>query len=136
MLGYFGRMHVWRALSAMRFAIAMIVAVAMTLAPPINIVAHGTVDSTQTEQARHAALTQTDADHGHSHDDGDAQERLPGHFHGHNSADHSHDTGHAVLIRTPEQVATPGTWHSAEPIRPVPDQRFRLDRPPRALSAA
>ena len=120
---------------APRVVMAITMAVMMILAPPMNVVAHSTIDTTQTEQVRHAALSQTNSDHGHSHDDGDTQERLPGHSHGHNAADHSHDTGNAVLIRVPEQGSVHGGWYRADRQIPVPDQMFRLDRPPRVPSA-
>ena len=77
-------------------------------------------------------LAQADGDGGHSHDDdGDSRDRTAGHTHGHNPADHSHDTlmsgtslrpavdGHADAWR--RVASDPDAGHAPQP----------PDRPPR-----
>lgn len=94
---------------------------------------HNSQALAQAEAQRHAELTQAIADHGHSHDDGEPDERLPGHIHGHNSTDHIHETANLVspiefgmprFVRTVMRPASQG----AEPGLPS-----TLDRPPRSV---
>jgi hypothetical protein len=54
--------------------------------------AHGGAAMAQAEEARHSVLTAVSEDHGHSHEDGESDERKPGHLHDHNPFDHSHET--------------------------------------------
>lgn len=93
---------------------------------------HSAYAMAQTETQRHVELAAAIAEHGHAHDEGEPDERLPGHVHGHNTADHLHETASLVdthqlgaprfvraLIRHEQQDADPG----------LPDG---LERPPRS----
>lgn len=130
-------MQIWRAVIIARIAIGLIMAVALSLAPPLNIVAHNPAVLAQAEIERHVALVEADNHHGHVHEDGDDQEQRSGHLHGHNAADHSHDTA--------SRIADDGTPCSVSIVRQLvvtlqsnvdPDFSFRLERPPRSLMQA
>jgi hypothetical protein len=119
-----------------RFAIALVLAIALVCAPRLNAIAHDPAVLAALEAERHAALGTSDRgnDHGHSHDDADPAERKPGHVHGHDPFDHSHDTGQPGLF-------APGLgMYPRAPPQPVPSTvhddglKDRLERPPRTLS--
>jgi hypothetical protein len=120
-----------------RSVVALALAIALTCVPPLNVVAHNTAVQAALEAERHATLglvELVDHDHGHSHDDADPDERVPGHAHGHDPSDHSHDTGQYAL-------AAPGlAMYPQIRLIPLPavrqngGLRDRLERPPRALS--
>jgi hypothetical protein len=83
------------------------------------------------EQVRHASLADGAVDKDHVHDEGLEEERQPGHVHGHNPADHSHETmGSAVMLA--ELGCTKVTASRSEPHQNIYGEPFfRLDRPPR-----
>lgn len=120
-----------------RLLVAFVLAIAIGCAPPFSPAAHNPAVVAAAAVDRHTALGDAvSADHGtdHTHDEGSPDERKPGHTHGHNSADHTHDAGHAVAAG-PKIEATPADQrrHAASE---APDNglRDRLDRPPRALT--
>lgn len=84
-----------------------------------------------------SALMQTDGDGSHSHDDdGDGRDRTAGHTHGHNPADHSHDT---LASGTSLRPAADGHADAWRRIASDPDAGHALqppDRPPRPDSRA
>jgi hypothetical protein len=122
--------------SVMRFLVALCLAAALALVPPLNVVAHGPA-ALLAEQDRHAGLAsgETAADHGHSHDDDDlADHTRPGHLHGHDASDHTHDTGTAARLRASDRVPLQRQFGLMPEPPPDPDPTFRLDRPPRLPS--
>lgn len=125
-----------RIASAVRSLVALCLAVGLMLAPPLNVVAHGSL-ALQMEHDRHTGLAagKTAADHGHSHDDDDpADHKRPGHLHGHDASDHTHDTGTVVRLRASDRVPLPRQFGLRLEPPPGPDPTFRLDRPPRLTS--
>jgi ABC-type nickel/cobalt efflux system permease component RcnA len=120
-----------------RAILCIAVALAMAFG---SLLPHGTDSASDDPFAlaaeRHAQLEAEIAEHGHSHDDGEDHERTAGHSHGHNPADHSHETPTtppniipAVLTLIPAQVPTrPETVHL--------DATYRLERPPRPIVIA
>lgn len=126
-------------MQGLRAMIALVLAIVLACAPPINVVAHNPAVLAAFEAERHAALGMTDSsthghDHEHSHDDADPEERQPGHAHGHNPTDHSHDTGQLGLA-APGLGIPPRTRLNPLPSVQADDGlRHRLERPPRALS--
>ncbi|MER9056788.1 hypothetical protein [Mesorhizobium sp. M0228] len=85
---------------------------------------------------RHAGAAAQIEDHGHAHDDGVADEQSPGHFHGHNAADHSHETASTPADFAPTVPQIERGWLKYQPTFVDPDTTFRLDRPPRPFLAA
>ncbi len=123
-----------------RSLIALCLAVGLALAPPLNVVAHGSV-ALLTEHDWHSALApgETADDHGHSHghsddDDEPIDHRRPGHVHGHDASDHTHDTGTPVRLRAGDRMPVPRQFGLTPEPPPDPDPTFRLDRPPRLPS--
>ena len=93
--------------------------------------AHGDAAMAQAEKERHGVLAPLSEEHGHSHEDGEPDERVPGHFHGHNPFDHSHETpsvtsGFAVMSLTFFDDWTP-RWEGL--VRTGSPER--IDRPPK-----
>lgn len=58
---------------------------------------HNPIALAAAESARHGALNALVEDHDHVRDDGVDDEQNSGHFHGHNPADHAHETGSTLL---------------------------------------
>ncbi|RST86568.1 hypothetical protein EJC49_09820 [Aquibium carbonis] len=88
------------------------------------------------EAERHAQLEAEFAEHGHSHDDGMEHERAAGHLHGHNPADHSHETP----TTPPDDVpVVPALVRAIVPTPPDAAHlgaSYRLERPPRPIVIA
>jgi len=57
---------------------------------------HGGAAVAMAEEARHGVLAPFAEKHSHSHEDGEPGEQVPGHIHGHNPFDHSHETPSVV----------------------------------------
>ncbi len=117
---------------ALRVAVVCAMAVSLMLAPPGASTSHDPVALAKAEAERHLQLAADIAEHGHSHDDGSASETHAGHLHGHNAADHLHDTpsqppAMAALLAAPGQG-----WSAGERYTSLPLRVFELDRPPRA----
>lgn len=119
----------------LKLVVAFAVTVGMLLSAIHVTMSHNPVLLAQAEAERHAELAMEIAEHGHSHFDGDESEQLPGHLHGHNSADHIHDAAnlapvHAMRLPSPVRVTLPSIHESAGP-----GLRHGLDRPPRPIVA-
>ena len=120
-----------------RIAIGLIMAIALSFAPAMNVVAHNPAVLAQAELERHLALVEADHHHGHAHEDGDDQEQRSGHLHGHNAADHSHDTaGRIADDCTPPSVSIIRQLVVTLQSYVDPDYSFRLERPPQSLMQA
>ena len=74
------------------------------------------------------------AEHGHSHDDGDVEEQNVGHFHGHNAADHSHETPHVPAFTSMIGNTLPDTHLIYAIVQPDLSVRTPLERPPKPVS--
>lgn len=116
--------------------LAAALAVAAMLLSGVHVLSeHNGYVLAQAEAERHAQLTASAEAHGHSHDDGEGEERLPGHVHGHNTADHVHESAALVSFT---QLRTPHFVRSVirhEPQGRELGLRSGLDRPPRPFVA-
>ncbi|MEQ9069309.1 MAG: hypothetical protein RLO18_21425 [Gimesia chilikensis] len=93
---------------------------------------HSAVNAEAAEQARHAELASA-IDHGHSHDDGELEEQRTGHDHGHNPADHSHETPHLIAHQYLVHRDTNRLQFVSIPETVELGASFRLDRPPKPV---
>ena len=119
-----------KALSCLVIAFAM--ALGMTLSAAHVSAGHNAHAIAQAEAVRHAELAAEIAEHGHAHDEGEPDERLPGHVHGHNTADHVHETANVVAL---VQLGTPRFVRTAirhEHQRSASGRPDGLERPPRS----
>lgn len=117
----------------LKVVVALAVTVGMLLSAIHVATGHNPAVLAKAEAERHAQLAIEAAEHGHSHFDGDEAEQLPGHVHGHNSADHVHDTANILPVQmlrlpVPARAALPSYHQAAEP-----GLRHGLDRPPRLI---
>lgn len=117
-----------------RLFLALALTLGMLISAVSVSVSHLPVNAELAEQTRHAELSVEVGDHGHSHDDGEIEEQRAGHDHGHNPADHSHETPHllADFYSTGPETAR---IHFIE----IPQSNelgalARLDRPPKSIS--
>jgi hypothetical protein len=117
---------------ALRVVIACAMAVSLLLAPTGGSSSHDPHALAQIEAERHLELAAEIAEHGHSHDDGWDSERDPGHLHGHNAADHLHDTPTYPPSMATLFVRTGDAWRISALPESLPLRVFELDRPPRA----
>ncbi|MER9210462.1 hypothetical protein NKI54_00070 [Mesorhizobium sp. M0663] len=85
---------------------------------------------------RHGGAAAQIEDHGHAHDDGVSDEQSLGHFHGHNAADHSHETASTPSDFAPTVPQLERGWLNYPLTFVDPDTTFRLERPPRPILAA
>jgi hypothetical protein len=107
-------------------------AAALALAPLPLASAHAPLALAAAEDARHAALiAQEIAEHGHSHDDGEAHEQSGGHMHGHDPADHSHQFAFFAGSASHWGLPAPQRWPSSRSGQPDPAAGSGIDRPPK-----
>ena len=86
------------------------------------------------ELVRHADLgAETVSDHGHSHEDGDSDERGPGHVHGHDPADHSHQLTFTAPASVPPLQVTGQGWQLPGQSALLGEPDSGLERPPRSV---
>ena len=122
-----------RILLCLAIAIAVVAGTLLSIAhAPMG---HNAYVAAQAEALRHSQLAVAMADHGHAHEEGDPGERMPGHVHGHNSADHIHETANLVggiSLSAPQsaRVEMPYELHLL-----VSGIIGALDRPPRSVVA-
>ncbi|OYW59000.1 MAG: hypothetical protein B7Z40_22260 [Bosea sp. 12-68-7] len=119
---------------------SLVIALAMVLGVLLSTAhmaaGHNAYATAQAEALRHAELAATVAEHGHAHDEGDPSEQLPGHVHGHNAADHLHETADRLIVTA---LAAPGfarTGAAHDAVMADPGHPDGLERPPRAFVAA
>jgi hypothetical protein len=118
----------------MRGLALAILSAALALAPVPLASTHDLPAFTAAESARHATLiAQEIADHGHSHEDGDAHEQAHGHLHGHDPADHSHQLAFLPVTTDQSGQPLPQRWPSflSGPLDPATG--IGIDRPPKGL---
>tara|TARA_R110000744_G_scaffold52486_3_gene112461 strand:+ start:276 stop:668 length:393 start_codon:yes stop_codon:yes gene_type:complete len=119
---------------AFRFFLAFTLALGMLISAVTASVSHLPVDLDRAEQVRHAELADTIDDHGHSHEDGELEERHVNHTHGHNPADHSHETPHLIVDRySIRRDMTRIRFIDVSESNEL-GSFFRLDRPPKPVS--
>ena len=107
-------------------------AAGLALAPLPLASAHDPLELSAAEAARHAALVaQEIAEHGHSHDDGEAHEQSGGHMHGHDPADHSHQFAFFAGSASQWGLPAPQRWPSSRSGPPDPATGSGIDRPPK-----
>lgn len=123
-----GRLHS----VALRVTIACAMALSLLLAPTGSSSSHDAFAIAKAEAERHLELAAEIAEHGHSHDDGWDSERVPGHLHGHNAADHLHDTPSHPPCITALIVRTANSWRISAFPESLRSHVFELYRPPRA----
>ncbi|WP_095081633.1 hypothetical protein [Mesorhizobium sophorae] len=125
----------WVHSAAFRLVVAFAMTLGMLLSPAGSSVSHDPIALVAAEAARHAKLAGQIETHGHVHDDGATEDQGPGHSHGHNPADHSHETANTLLDFAPAVPATGRNWVICPPSFPEPEASSRLDRPPRPILA-
>lgn len=129
-------MPTWVHSAAFRLVIAFAMALGMLLSPVGSSASHNPIALAAAEAARHAELAAQIEAHGHSHDDGEADEQSPVHSHGHNPADHTHETA-STLPDFAQPVPPIGRrWLAHPPSAADLETRFRLERPPRPIFIA
>ena len=114
-----------------RNMLSLVIARAVLLANVAMLSAHMPNRLSQAEHERHQQLQIEIAEHGHSHDDGFEDERHPGHHHGHDAADHSHDIPNVLAIAAIPQRAIIRSWQAGFYQLAIPNDANRLKRPPR-----
>jgi hypothetical protein len=110
---------------------AMAIMAALILAPLPIASAHDPVALAAAEMTRYAALQAEIAEHGHAHDDGEGQEQSSGHMHGHDPADHSHQTVYITGTASHESKLPAQDWPSSLSSVDDPGTAFGIDRPPK-----
>lgn len=107
-------------------------AAAMLLSVANTTLSHSPVAmlAAEAEAEGHAELAAEVADHGHSHDTGDENERGAGDMHGHNPADHNHDPPLATAALRIDPSVVTATWTGFAPAALDGRRGPRLDRPP------
>jgi hypothetical protein len=116
-----------------RGVLAFALTLAMIVSAVSGSISHMPSKVNDVEHARQAKLVSQIDDHVHSHNDGDQAERDVKHTHGHNPADHSHETQYlgsyvfsprCGLLRSSVDYVSAFTYLSAI---------HRLERPPKPI---
>jgi hypothetical protein len=125
---------------SLRAGFSLVIAFAMALGVLLSsahmAAGHNAFATAQAEAVRHAELAATIAEHRHAHDEGEPSEQLPGHVHGHNAADHVHETADRLTVIA---LVTPGfarTSTAHDPVMAEPGHPDGLERPPKPFVAA
>lgn len=126
----------WVHSTAFRFVVAFTMALGMVLSPTGRSVSHNPIALAVAEAARHAELAAQVEAHGHAHDDGLAGEQSPGHAHGHNPADHTHESASAALDFAQPVLPIRRMWQAYPPLFANLESGFRLERPPKPIVIA
>lgn len=109
------------------------IALGMLSIPGGHWLSHSPMAVAAAQATRYAQVTTQIEEHGHAHDDGDVDEQSPGHRHGHNPADHSHETPSLPASLAVIFHACVQSWQALSPALPVLETAFRLERPPRPI---
>ncbi|QIB36495.1 hypothetical protein [Ancylobacter pratisalsi] len=111
--------------------LALVMALGSVAATVRTALSHNPVVLLAIEAERHAALAQEIADHGHSHDEGWQDEQAPGHSHGHDPTDHSHDVPSALSALV--QMTPPAwrVWSVAVRDAPAVTKTYPFEKPPK-----
>ena len=124
---------------SLRAGFSLVIAFAMALGVLLTSVHHGgraTMPSQprKAEAVRHADLAATIAEHGHSHDEGEPSEQIPGHVHGHNAADHLHEMADRLSVDRARNAGLRAHQPDSRPVSwPIPAHPNGLERPPRTV---
>lgn len=117
--------------SVLCIVIALAVTLSLSLTSVFMARSHDARALAEAQLKRHAELTIQLSTHGHSHDDGTADERSLGHLHGHNGGDHTHETPSAAAIAIVDYGSAGNDWSANDFVPHFPRPQFLLDRPPR-----
>ena len=122
--------------SALHVVIAIAMALSLFVVRASHSLSHDSFAILAAEKQAHAEFADGTSDHGHVHDEGDQKEREPGHVHGHNPADHSHETAGMVAHLTYVLAPSVRTLSIHALHQPEPAERWRLERPPKSALLA
>ena len=122
--------------AAVRLVIALALVLAFLLSSAGTSISHDPLFLAAKEAQRHAVLAAGSTDQGHVHDNGLDGERAPGHAHGHDPTDHSHDSPSPAAGATSIPRPIGRDWPLTRPAIADPGPGSRLDRPPRPISIA
>lgn len=129
-------MPIWVYSASFRLVVAFAMALGVLLSPMGSSASHNPTALAAAEAARHAELAAQIEKHGHSHDDGEADEQTFGHTHGHNPADHTHETASTLPGFAQPSPPIGRSWLVYPPSFDDLEIRFRLERPPRQIVIA
>lgn len=123
-------------MASLRIIIAIAVMLGIALPPAGQSPSHDPASAAVAEAVRHAELAAQIEAHGHAHDDGVGEEQKPGHSHGHNPGDHSHETPNVPPGGMIIACSVVRDWTATRASVQLPGEQSRLDRPPRQISVA
>ena len=119
-----------------RLALVFGVMFGMIMSPKGLLLSHDANFLAIAEAVRHAELAPQHEEIGHVHDDGDADEQAPGHSHGHNPGDHTHDTAGSIPHFALAMPDVERIWEACPHFFVYFSTIFPLDRPPRPTFVA
>jgi hypothetical protein len=126
----------WVHSATFRLVVAYVMTLGLLLSAIGTSASHNPVAFAAAGAARHAELAGQIEAHGHVHDDGAIDEQSPGHSHGHNPADHSHETASVLPSFAPAVPPVGRNWLIYPPSFANLEASFRLERPPRPIFTA
>lgn len=119
---------------AIRFLLAATLTLGMVMSVVVVSMSHLPSNVDAVEQIGHAELADTIDGHGHNHEDGNLDEQDVRHTHGHNPADHSHDTPNLLAYRYLKNRDMMRIRFMDIPASNELGAFSRLDRPPKSVS--
>lgn len=123
----------WFLRQRLRPIATLAIAIALIFAPLPLGPAHDPVALAVAEMERHAALQAEIAEHGHAHDDGHDHEQSSGHMHGHDPADHSHQSVFVACSASQWSLPPAQCWPSTVSEIRDPATASGIDRPPKHI---
>lgn len=121
---------------AFRIVISFAMAFGFPLSPLGSSASHNPIALAAADVVRHAALDAPADTHDHTHDEGVVDEQSQGHSHGHNPADHTHETASAALDFAQPVFPIGRIWHAHPPSFANLESGSRLERPPKPVVIA
>lgn len=126
-----------RAISAAcRLVIVFSTMLGLLLPPASASPSHDSAALMIAEAQHHVGPTEDLTGKGHVHQDGNWEEQLPGHVHGHNPFDHSHETSATAAQVTSSMRASRSDWLPIASACAHCSLGSRLDRPPKPILVA
>lgn len=124
-------MSKWAVTTVFHLVIVAAITLTMVLSPISNSVLHLPSKISVAQISHHVQSGEQIEVHDHTYGNDEAEEHLPGHTHGHDPTDHSHETPSLQPQRVLSSRPKVRNWVAVALVFAEPGTSYRLKRPPR-----